>query len=355
MNAHERQHRLALSLLLTGIILIFLLMTHLLIGSTVLVLYRIGVLSLPASLIPSPVRAVIVFVLFGLIAGALVSLLFVKLPLRPLNRLINQMNRLAAGDFKARIDFGDLLGRHPSFAELTESFNRMAEELQNTEMLRTDFINNFSHEFKTPIVSIAGFAKLLRRGNLSAAQQEEYLSIIEEESLRLSQMATNVLSLTKVENQAILTDTSTYNLSEQLRSCILLLSDKWEKKEIEFLLDFDEHDIHANEELLKQVWINLLDNAIKFSPPGETIELRIENASDMRVVSVQNKGPEIPPAQQKKIFNKFYQADESHAAMGNGVGLAIVKAVTELHNGEVSVYSKNGVTKFYVALPWEQT
>lgn len=220
MNAHERQHRLALSLLLTGIILIFLLMTHLLIGSTVLVLYRIGVLSLPASLIPSPVRAVIVFVLFGLIAGALVSLFFVKLPLRPLNRLINQMNRLAAGDFKARIDFGDLLGRHPSFAELTESFYRMAEELQNTEMLRSDFINNFSHEFKTPIVSIAGFAKLLRRGNLSAAQQEEYLSIIEEESLRLSQMVTNVLSLTKVENQAILTDTSTYNLSEQLRSCI---------------------------------------------------------------------------------------------------------------------------------------
>ena len=116
----------------------------------------------------------------------------------------------------------------------------MAEELENTKVLRGDFINNFSHEFKTPIVSIAGFAKLLKRGNLTGQQKKEYLDIIEEEALRLSAMATNVMNMTKVENQTILTDISEYNLSEQLRSCILLLERDWERKDLELQLDFGE-------------------------------------------------------------------------------------------------------------------
>jgi signal transduction histidine kinase len=218
-------------------------------------------------------------------------------------------------------------------------------------MLRSDFINNFSHEFKTPIVSIAGFTKLLRKGNLSQPQKEEYLAIIETESLRLSQMATNVLNLTKVENQTILTDVTEYNLSEQIRSCILLLSEKWEEKEIDYVLDFREYSIHANEELLKQVWINLLGNAVKFSPHGGTIEVRITEQPDTMTVSVMNTGSTIAPEQQAKIFRKFYQADESHAAEGNGIGLAIVKRVVELHEGTVSVASGNGRTTFTVVLP----
>lgn len=151
----------------------------------------------------------------------------------------------------------------------------MAEELENTQMLRSDFINNFSHEFKTPIVSIAGFAKLLRRGNLTDAQKEEYLAIIEEESLRLAAMATNVMNLTKVENQTILTDLTTFNLSEQIRACVLLLEEKWSRKELDLDLEFPEYTIRANEELLKQVWINLLDNAIKYSPNYGEIGVRI--------------------------------------------------------------------------------
>lgn len=191
----------------------------------------------------------IVMLLISVLVGSVVAIGTVKIPLRPFNRLINNIDRLAAGDFTARMHYGKVMGDNPVFQELSESFNAMAEELENTQMLRSDFINNFSHEFKTPIVSIAGFAKLLRRGNLTDAQKEEYLAIIEEESLRLAAMATNVMNLTKVENQTILTDLTTFNLSEQIRACVLLLEEKWSRKELDLDLEFPEYTIRANEEV----------------------------------------------------------------------------------------------------------
>ena len=230
----------------------------------------------------------------------------------------------------------------------------MAEELEGTEMLRSDFVNNFSHEFKTPIVSIAGFVKLLRRGNLTKEQKEEYLAIIEEESLRLASMASNVLSLTKVENQTILTEVKVYNLSEQIRSCLLLLENKWTKKNTEFSLEFGEVNISADEELLKQVWINLLDNAIKFSPEGSAVEIFIAENDDTVSVKITNTGSEISQEHIGKIFGKFYQADESHSGEGNGVGLAVVKRIVELHSGKVTAESENNTTTFTVFLPKTQ-
>lgn len=283
--------------------------------------------------------------------GFVVVITATTIPLRPVSNLILQMNRLASGDFQARLKFGRLLSSHPAFGELTDSFNKMAEELGNTEMLRNDFINNFSHEFKTPIVSVAGFAKVLKRGGLTPEQQAEYLNIIEAESLRLSYMATNVLNLTRIENQSILTNVSRFNLSEQIRSCILLLEHKWAPKELEWSLEFREHEIRGNEELLKQVWINLIDNGIKFSDKQGVVEVRMEETERFLCVSVINSGPEIPPEAREKIFNKFYQADESHSSEGNGVGLAIVKRVVQLHGGTVLVRSEKGVTEFAVKLP----
>lgn len=351
MKHQDRQYRLALTMLFTGVVLCFMLVTFLFVGGVLYLLIRYNVLSGPDQTTMSPAKVILLFILSGLIFGTLMTAYLSKIPMKPINKLINQMNRLAAGDYKARLDYGAVLGKHPTMLELTNSFNCMAEELQSTEMLRSDFINNFSHEFKTPIVSIAGFTKLLRKGNLPDKQKEEYLQIIETESLRLSQMATNVLNLTKVENQTILTDLTEYNLSEQIRSCILLLSEKWEEKEIEFLLDFNEYTICANEELLKQVWINLLSNAVKFVPNGGIVEVKITEQDHTITVSVMNTGSEIAPEHQKKIFNKFYQADESHASEGSGIGLAIVKRITELHNGAVSVESGNGMTIFTVLLP----
>ncbi len=289
--------------------------------------------------------------LISLIIGGTIAFFSSRIPLKPINDSINKMNRLAAGDFKTRLKFGGILSSHPAAREFQDSFNTMAEELGNTEMLRNDFINNFSHEFKTPIVSITGLANLLEAGNLTEEQRVEYARAIREESMRLSSMSSNVLSLTKVENQSILTDVSSFNLSEQIRSSVLLLEEKWTSRDIELQLEFDEYMIEANEEMLKQVWINLIDNAVKFSPRYGTVKIDLIDGGDNLGVQISNTGAGIPPDKLDKVFNKFYQADESHATQGNGIGLAIVKRIVELHGGGVEVLSENGLTTFTVILP----
>ena len=304
-----------------------------------------------AEMVPIIWTTCAVMVAVSLPVGGLFAAYMSKNPMRPIREMMDGMDRLAAGDFHTRIQPGKLMRNYPHFVELTESFNKMAEQLDHTEVLRSDFINNFSHEFKTPIVSIAGFARLLRRGSLTPQQQAEYLAIIEEESMRLASMATNVLHLTKIENQAILADTATYNLSEQLRSCVLLLEDEWVRKDLEPVLEFEECCITANEEQMKQVFINLIDNAVKYSLPGGEVRVDIRRDRQATRVSVSNTGPEIPAKEREKIFRKFYQADESHAALGNGIGLAIVKRVVELHKGTVDFICEGGITTFTVTLP----
>ena len=289
-----------------------------------------------------------------MVIGSIFLIISGKIILKPVNRMIDKMNHLASGDYSARMEFGKPFGDAAVMQMVSKSFNTMAEELENTEMLRNDFINAFSHEFKTPIVSITGFANLLEAGNLTEEQRVQYARAIREESMRLSSMASNVLNLTKVENQTILTDVSHFNLSEQVRSAVLLLEEKWSSKNIDLQLDFDEYMIEANEEMLKQVWINLIDNAVKFVPRCGTVELEVLDVGENLCVKVSNTGIEIPPEKQEKIFAKFYQADESHATQGNGIGLAIVKSIVELHNGEISVNSGNGITTFAVMLPKKQ-
>lgn len=347
----KNKHYLSLGLLVFIILFVIQLATVLVALAGLLVLVQTKVITVEWIENLNTGRVILLLAAVDTFIGFVVAITATTIPLKPVSNLILQMNRLASGDFQARLRFGRLLTSHPAFAELTDSFNKMAEELGNTEMLRNDFINNFSHEFKTPIVSVAGFAKVLKRGDLTPEQQAEYLNIIEAESLRLSYMATNVLNLTRIENQSILTNVSRFNLSEQIRSCILLLEHKWAPKELEWSLDFGEHQVWGNEELLKQVWINLLDNGIKFSDKGDVVEVRMAETEKKLCVSVVNSGPEIPEEAREKIFNKFYQADESHSGEGNGVGLAIVKRVTQLHGGRVLVRSEKGVTEFTVELP----
>ena len=346
--------RRALTAILSRIVFLVLLSAVGIAGITVFILDATGVLErLGWGDINLPL--IFLIVVGGVILlSFLISVLLGKFPLKPVNELINCMNQLAAGDFKTRLHFGKTISKHKIFKEISSSFNTLAEELENTETLRSDFVNNFSHEFKTPIVSIAGLAKLVNKGNLSEEQKKVYLIAIEEESMRLASMATNVLNLTKVENQAILTDVSSFNISEQIRASVLLLENKWTQKEIDLQLELDEYNVEANEELLKQVWINLIDNAIKFSPIGETVSIELNENEHNFVIDIKNKGY-ILPENQAKIWNKFYQADESHASEGNGVGLAIVKKIVELHRGEVSVGNKNGTVTFTVELPKKQS
>lgn len=351
MKIGKREVRLGMLPLLTVVVFGALAVNATISALIVFVLIHGGIFTLTGSFSQVTWKLIIIHFVVSLILGVLISLGAVAVLLRPVRNLISSMNRLARGDFAARIQVGPVMKKSRTFVAAAESFNTLAQQLENTELLRSDFVNNFSHEFKTPIVSIAGFAKLLRRGNLPQAEQAEYLRIIEEESMRLSYMATNVLNLTKVENQTILTDVEPYNLSEQLRGCILLLEREWEQKNLDLQLELGEYQIQANQELLKQVWINLLDNAIKFAPEGHTVRVTIQPENTGLAVSITNTGSEIPLEKQDKIFNKFYQADESHVTKGNGVGLAIVKRIVQLHEGSIELTSEQEVTTFTVHLP----
>ena len=293
--------------------------------------------------------------LFGLsvgsiLIGTIISTILSRFPVKPMMKLIEGMQSLANGHYETRID----LGRNLLEKDLTTNFNHLATELENTELLRSDFVDNFSHEFKTPIVSISGFANILKNNDLPKQQQDEYLDIIVNESKRLTDMATNVLNLSKIEKQVILSDISKYNLSEQIRNAIILLEKKWSAKNLEFDLDFDDYNIEANKELLEQVWINLLDNAIKFSPENNLIEVSIKQNNQQLEINISNHGPKISKQDLKRIFEKFYQGDTSHASQGTGIGLSIVSKIVSLHKGNITVTSDDKTT-FKIILPIYQT
>jgi signal transduction histidine kinase len=284
----------------------------------------------------------------SVIVGTAVSMFVGRIPLRPIREVIDATNRLAAGDFSVRIR-----GSHvPEFVELRDSFNRMATELSSIEVLRGDFINNFSHEFKTPIVSIKGFAELLKMDDLPREERNEYLDIIIRESSRLSAMATNVLSLSKVENQTIVADKQTYELGEQIRRCILMLQNNWEHRDIRFELELNDIMVNANEEMMSQVWLNLIDNAVKFSRDQGRVVVTLNEIAGNAVATVRDYGAGIAEKDLPHIFDKYYQSDVSRAIPGNGLGLTLAKRIVELHGGSIACASKeNRWTEFTVRLP----
>ena len=256
--------------------------------------------------------------------------------IHPLQRNIEAMKKLANGEM----------------VEFEQSFNKAAEELGGTEILRKDFINNFSHEFKTPIVSISGFADLLLEEQLPPEDQKEYLTIIRDESRRLADLATNILTLNRVESQTILTDKACFSLDEQLRQSVLVTQQKWRQKELDLDADLVPAEYTGSEGLLKEVWLNLLDNAAKFSPEGGTVAVNLRKAKNALMVSVTDQGEGMSADTQAHIFEQFYQGDTSHTTQGNGLGLAMVKKVLELHGGSIQVNSAPGQGScFTVTLP----
>ena len=292
---------------------------------------------------PIPLLAVL-----SAVVGAGLTLLLSRIPLKPIRDLIEAINQLADGNFKVRIH----LDLNREFERLSESFNRMAQELENTELLRSDFINNFSHEFKTPIVSLRGFAKILKNDRLTKEERDEYLDIIISESNRLSQLSTNVLNLSKIEKMSILSDMESFDLSEEVRQSVLLLESKWQKKDLELFIDMDELEYRGNKALLNQVWINLIDNAIKFSPQNGKIKLKLHRKKDQVVFQILDNGCGMDEETKNHIFDRFYQGDSSHTAEGNGIGLTVVEKIVHLHKGQIRVVSEAGIgTTFTVNLP----
>ncbi len=286
--------------------------------------------------------------LFFLVLGIIISFPVSDRPLSPIRQLINATNKIADGDYTAKVD----TRRMEIFKDLGEHFNHMVDELNSVEMLRSDFINNFSHEFKTPIVSISGFAKMLKRDDLTDEERNEYIDIIINESQRLAQMSDNVMKLSKLEQQTLLTDKTMVDISEQIRLAYIMLASKWENKNIDFQFDSEEVYLEANEALLKEVWINLLDNAMKFSPVNGLVQVSIKDEDQWVIVSIANQGEHISEEKQEHIFERFYQGDTSHSTKGFGLGLTIVKRIVELHQGQVSLdQSQENTIAFVVGLP----
>ncbi|PAD28700.1 sensor histidine kinase [Paenibacillus sp. 7523-1] len=282
------------------------------------------------------------------IIGTIISIFTSRWLTKIINKFVLVTNHLANGDFSKRIH----LKNPPELKTLSDNFNRMAEELESIEILRSDFINNFSHEFKTPIVSIKGFAEVLKYDDLTIEERNQYLDIIIKESSRLSSLAFNVLHLSKIESQMILAETQVYNVGEQIRQCILLMHSEIENKKISLDLDIKDEHISGNKEMLNQVWLNILDNAIKFTPPGGTIEISLKKQGSSNIFCFKDSGCGIPQEDIPKVFDKFYQQDISHTTVGNGLGLTIVRKILDLHKGEINCYSKaTEGTVFIISLP----
>lgn len=271
-----------------------------------------------------------------------------KTIIRPIKELSNATQKVSKGNFD--IELQTL--RQDELGELIENFNKMTSDLKKQELLQKDFINSVSHEFKTPISSIQGVTQLLESGNLSEEEKQEYLEIIKEETTRLFNLSSDILRLSKIENQEKLQNQEEYNLSEQIRKCILLLEPNWTKKNIEFDIKLKDIKINAEKELLQLVWINLLGNAIKFSNENGTIKVLSKIQENSVIVEIIDNGIGIKEEHIERIFDRFYQADSSHSKDGNGLGLAIVKKVINLCNGAITVESEFGKgTNFIVRLP----
>lgn len=335
----------SLTLLMLSFIIAILINAGLMTSASYMLMLRTGVLRPLMRGTLWPMLLVILCILFAVV----LTTGFGGQHIRPIQKVNKAMKKVSEGDFSIHLDEGQSVGE---IRELISSYNHMVEELSGIEMFRKDFINNFSHEFKTPIVSIRGFAKQLERDDLTDEQRREYTRIIVSESERLANMSSNVLLLTKLENQQIVTDKARYALDEQLRSCILLMEKQWSEKNLELELELDEISYDGNEEMMSHVWVNLINNAIKFSPEGGKLGIGCMRVQDYIVVEVRDEGEGMDPATQMRIFEKFYQGDSAHATEGNGLGLSLVKRIVDLCQGKVTVDSLPGVgTTFYVYLP----
>ena len=291
---------------------------------------------------------IIALLVISLLIGLFVTSLLSSQFFAPIKKLGKAMEQVADGDFSVR-----LVDQSPSkeIMEVYSGFNLMAHELSATEILQTDFVSNVSHEFKTPINAIEGYATLLEGCDDLTAQQREYVQKIAYNTHRLSGLVGSILLLSKLENQHIPTGQVRYRLDEQIRQSIVALEPAWEPKEIEFDVEMDRVEYLGSEPMMRHVWDNLISNAVKFNPHGGLIRIRLEKKGRQIRFTIDDCGPGVSEDAKKRIFDKFYQADSSHKAEGSGLGLALVKRILAFENGEITVDNiPGGGCRFAVTL-----
>ena len=271
--------------------------------------------------------------------------------LKPISDFCTASKEVANGNFSIQLKEDSPIY---DIRMMSKNFNTMVKELSGIETLRNDFVNNVSHEFKTPLSAIEGYATLLQNSNLTKAQQKHYANYIITSSRQLSKLTNNILSLAKLENQEIVTDKAFYRLDEEIRKSILLLEQEWTKKQIIFDIDLPKERYCGNQVIMSQVWANLIGNAIKYSDEYGEISITMEKDNENLFVIITDNGIGMTPDTKKHLCEKFYQEDTSRKNEGNGLGLALVKRILNLCEGTLSVESQIGEgTKITVALPYE--
>ena len=293
------------------------------------------------------------FILFLTIAGTILLIFIIsRRTSSPVVELDNAMKEIAKGNFDVEVKINR---KAQEYTSLQQNFNLMAQELRSNEYLRKNYMSNVSHELKTPISIINGYAKLLCDPELDEKTRLECAEYISVESQRLATMTGNMLKISRLDTQKITPQFSMFSLDEQLRRTVLLLEPRWSEKEIELDITLPALDYIGDEELLSHVWYNLLDNAVKFSPAGGTITLTANALPDYYSVAVADSGNGMSPETAEKIFEQFYRGENSGKTQGSGLGLPLAKRICELHGGKISVRSEEGKgSVFTVLLPVRQ-
>ena len=272
---------------------------------------------------------------------------------RPMEQLNEVSLQVAKGNYDVRLQYG---GKIEEMKNTADSFNFMVQELSSVEMMRNDFIGNISHEFKTPLASITGYATLLQDGDLTAEERQIYIQKLLLSVERLNDLTENILTLSRVENQSTLPAPVKFRLDEQIREAIVVLEPKWNEKETEFYIDMEEIWYTGQKALLFHVWQNLIGNAIKFTAQGGRIAVSLFHTEDGLAAEISDDGIGMDTQTQTHIFEKFYQGDTSHRSQGNGLGLAMCKEILDRCGGSIAVDSKPGEgTVFTVRLPGQQS
>lgn len=280
--------------------------------------------------IPVIIDLLLISILVGVFVTAILSRTFFD----PIDKLSEAVRQVSGGDFDVSVETKSTVRE---MKELYKGFNLMTRELRATEILQTNFVSNVSHEFKTPINAIEGYAMLLQDCENLNEEQRTYVDKIVFNTSRLSSLAGNILLLSKIENQSIAANRVSYRLDEQIRQAILELEPLWAPKEIEFDVDMESVTYHGNEQLMRHVWTNLISNAVKFDPAYGSVRISLTAREQSIVFVIEDDGPGVGEEAQKHIFDKFYQEDTSHKGEGNGLGLALVKQILLCEGGEITV------------------
>lgn len=291
-------------------------------------------------------------VLFSLIFCVIDTIRRRLMVYRPVKRITDAAEKIMQGDFSVRIKLQNRLVPDDTFRTIIECFNNMAEELGSVETLRTDFIANVSHEMKTPLSVMQNYGTLLQEPGLSEEKRIEYAKCVTNSSRRMANMMTNILKLSRLENQQIYPQATEFDLGEQICECLIQYENVWETGDIQIITDIAEGvKVKADMELLRLVWNNLFSNAFKFTGAGGSVTVTLSADEQNAVVKVLDTGCGMTPEVGKHIFEKFYQGDTSHSIQGNGLGLALVKRVIDIMQGEIGVESAAGKgTTFTVKL-----